>query len=63
MERIRHDVAWRVSVEIVEVFSPLLREEEKRDAFEEVYARVKAGLLAYDHEIKSLLHRLKPLSN
>lgn len=61
MDRIRHDVAWRVSVEIVEVFSSLLRDEEKRDAFEEVYAHVKAALLTYDQETRDQLRRLKPL--
>jgi hypothetical protein len=62
MDRIRHDVAWRVSVDIVEVFSPLLRDEERRDAFEEVYERVKAGLLAYDQETNDHFRRLSPLS-
>jgi hypothetical protein len=63
MERIRHDVAWNVSLHILEVFSPLLRDEEKRGAFREVYERVKDGLAAYDKETKDLLHRLRPLSN
>jgi hypothetical protein len=63
MDRIRHDIAWATALHILEVFSPLLRDEEKRDAFNEVFTRVKAGLLSYDHEVKSLLHRLKPLSN
>ncbi len=63
MERIRHDVAWKVSLHILEVLSPLLRDEEKRDAFREVYERVKAGLLAYDQETKNLFRRLRPLGN
>ncbi len=62
-QRICHDVAFATALHILEVFSPLLREDERRDAFEEVFDRVRAGLIAYDHETKSLLHRLKPLSN
>jgi hypothetical protein len=61
--RLQHDVAWNVSLHILEVFEHLLRDEEKRDAFEETYKRVKAGLEFYDHETKSLLHRLRPLQN
>jgi hypothetical protein len=61
--RIQHDVAWATALHILEVFSPLLREEEKRAAFHEIYERVKAGLLAYDRETKNLLHRLRPLEN
>jgi hypothetical protein len=61
--RIAHDVAFMTALDILEIFSPLLRDEEKRDAFNEVFARVKAGLESYDHEVKSLLHRLRPLQN
>ena len=63
MERVKHDVAWTAALEILRVFLPLLREEERRDAFDEIYDRVKAALHAYDKENKSLLHRLRPLSN
>ena len=60
-DRISHDVAWVTSLHILEVFSPLLREEERRDAFNEVFSRVKAGIEAYSHEVKSMMHRLRPL--
>ena len=63
MERVKHDVAWATALEILQVFLPLLREEERRDAFDEIYSRVKQALHAYDREHKSLLHRLRPLSN
>ena len=63
MERIKHDVAWATTLQILEVFLPLLREEERRDAFGEIYSRVKEALHAYDQENKSLLHRLRPLTN
>lgn len=61
--RLHHDVAWATALHIVEVFSSLLREEEKREAFMAVYERVKAGLLAYDKETKDMLRRLRPLDN
>jgi hypothetical protein len=63
VERIKHDVAWVAALEILELFLPLLREEERRDAFGEIYDRLKAALHAYDKENKSLLHRLRPMSN
>lgn len=59
--RIRHDVAWAVTLHILEVFN--LREEEKCEAFPLVYERVKAGLVAYDHETGGMLRRLRPLGN
>jgi len=61
MERLRHDVAWVTTLNILEVFN--LRDEEKSEAFGMIYERVKAGLLAYDRETKDLLLRLKPLNN
>jgi hypothetical protein len=62
-QRLCHDVAFATAMHILDVFAPLLRDEEKRDAFNEIFERVKAGLEAYDHEVKSLLHRLRPLTN
>jgi hypothetical protein len=61
MVRIRHDIAWAVTLRILRLFN--LREEEKSEAFPLVYECVKEGLLAYEKETKDLLHRLRPLSN
>ena len=44
MKSLQHDHAWAIAVSITEVFAPLLRDEEKRDAFVEVYERIKAGI-------------------
>lgn len=44
-ERLLHDTAWATSLTIVEIFN--LRDEEKVDAFHEVYARVKIGIESY----------------
>ena len=44
----RHDAAWAGAKSVLDVFLPLLRPEEERDAFAEVYVRLKAMLEAYD---------------
>jgi hypothetical protein len=62
-ERLRHDVARVLSQHILEVFAPLLREEEKACAFAEVYARTKAALECYDCQIDRTQQRFKPTRN
>jgi hypothetical protein len=62
-ESLRHDAAWATSIQIVEIFAPLLRDEEKRDAFEEVFARVKDGLDAFEIKQQRLQQRMKPEGN
>lgn len=44
----RHDAAIATARTILEIISPCLRPEERRDAFEEFYLAVSAGLEAYD---------------
>jgi hypothetical protein len=61
--RIAHDVCWATAQRIVELFAPLLREEERKDAFLEVYEQVKAGLDAYCLQIDHMTKRLKPHRN
>ena len=39
-----HDPIRDLAIAIVEIFSGLLREEEMRDAFVEVYERIKGRL-------------------
>ncbi len=62
-ERLRHDVSWAVTAHVVEVFAPLLREEEQREAFAEVYQRVKAGLESYERQVARMMQRLRPGRN
>ena len=45
------------------MFAPLLREEEQRDAFAEVYARLMALLDNYDVQRDRILRRMKPGKN
>ena len=60
---IQHDAAWAMSKAIVGIFEPLLRPEEVKDAFDEVYDAVKSGLSVYDAKRGDMLKRLKPLNN
>ena len=46
--RARHDAAVATARAILEVVSPCLRPEEQRDAYEEFYRAVSAGLEAYE---------------
>jgi hypothetical protein len=58
-----HDVAWATSRHIVEIFARCLREENLRDAFEEVYERVKAGLECFQIQENRRQRRLRPGAN
>ena len=62
-DSLTHDVAWVTALHIVEVFAGCLREEERRDAFAEVYARVKAGLEWFEVEGNRMQRRLRPGDN
>ncbi len=62
-ERLTHDVAWTTATHILDVFAPCLREEEQRDAFAEIYVRVKAGLECFEIQAERMQRRLKPSSN
>ena len=58
-----HDVAWATARHIVEVFSGCLRDEEKHDAFVEVYIRVKAGLENFQLQEDRMQQRMRPGAN
>jgi hypothetical protein len=62
-ESLQHDVAWATAANIVDVFASLLREEEKREAFVEVYARVKAGIECFQIQQTRLEQRMRPGNN
>jgi len=59
-DSLTHDVAWMTAMHIVEIFAGCLREEELRDAFAEVYARVKAGLECYQIQENRRQRRMRP---
>lgn len=47
-DRTRHDTAVAIARAILDIVAPCLRPEERRDAFEEFYYAVSAGLEAYE---------------
>jgi hypothetical protein len=59
----KHEVAWKGAKTIVDVFASLLREEERRDAFTEVYTRIRALLADYDRQAEWLHRRMRPSGN
>ena len=59
-EFLTQEVAWVTAMHIVEVFAGCLREEEQREAFAEVYTRVKAGLECYPIQKNRMQLRLQP---
>jgi hypothetical protein len=59
-DRLIHDAAFALSRGILSVFAPCLREEEQREAFREVYERVKAGIERFEIESDRMAQRLRP---
>lgn len=59
-ESLKHDVAWRAALHILRLFAGCIREEEQRDAFAEIYARVKAGLEEFQLRDDRMQRRMKP---
>jgi hypothetical protein len=62
-QRLIHDVAFATSREILDVIAPCLREEEQRDAFAEIYERVKAGIECFELRSNRMASRLRPGKN
>lgn len=46
--RLIHDVTFVASMQILEVFADCLSEEEQCDAFEQIYARLKAAIECFE---------------
>jgi hypothetical protein len=61
--RLIHDVAFALSVDILEVVAGCVREEEQRDAFVAIYERVKAGIECFDMQSMRIMSRLRPGKN
>jgi hypothetical protein len=62
-QRLIHDVAFATSRRILEVFAGCIREEEQRDAFDEIYERVKAGIECFERQDERIESRLHPGRN
>ena len=62
MSSLKHDVAWTITQHVLEVFAPLLREEEKHEAFAEIFARVQAGIECLEIQSERMRQRLNTTS-
>jgi hypothetical protein len=62
-DSLRHDVAVSTAKHIVELFEGCLRDEEKHDAFIEVYVRVRSALEFFQIRAERMRERLHPGRN
>jgi len=62
-ESLTNDVAWMTAIHIVVVIGGCLREDEKREAFDEVYAYVKADLECLQIQENRMQRWMKPSRN
>ena len=63
-QRLKHDVAWALAQNSLEMIGNCLREEEHSDAFAAFYEAALAALIAYDVQKNREQERLlRPSSN
>jgi hypothetical protein len=58
-----HDVSWAASVAIMEMLENVLLPQERKDAFGEIYERIKAGIEAYEVQVARQQLRMRPSRN
>ncbi len=58
-----HDHAMALATAILEIVSPCLREEERKDAFGMFYDASKAALTHYEEKSDRMQRRVKPSNN
>jgi hypothetical protein len=63
MNSLIHDVAFRISLEILRAFSGVLMEMEHKEAFCEIYNCIRDGLLEYETKADRRMSRLNPGRN
>lgn len=61
--RLIHDSAWAGSIHVIEIFKNLLRPEEQKDAFGEVYEALRALLETHQLMLERERQRLGPSRN
>jgi hypothetical protein len=62
-QRLIHDTAWAAALSIMQCIENCLRPEERNDAFDEIYQRVRAGIECYDQMAQREVARLRPSRN
>ena len=55
---LRHDAAWMITARIMDVFSGVLMDSERIDAFRETLARITEGLAQYELALDRMDKRL-----
>jgi hypothetical protein len=60
-QRLIHDYSHRAAVKILHVFSPLLREEELKDAYEEVMPIISDAISDFEKALQEEKARLRPM--
>jgi hypothetical protein len=60
-QRLIHDASHRAAVKILHVFGPLLRDEELRDAYEEVMPIIAEAIAFYEESLRQEKARLRPM--
>ena len=61
MNRLQHDVAWATAKVVMKLL--VLRDDEMREVFINVYERIKAGLESYELQSNRIQTRLRPHSH
>jgi hypothetical protein len=62
-ESLKHDHAMAMARAVMDIVSPCIREEEKRDAFDLFYEACKAGLQSYEMHADRMRRRVEPGKN
>jgi hypothetical protein len=61
-QRLIHDASHRGAVKILKLFAPLLREEEKQDAYEETMPIIAEAIALYEESLRQEKARLRPMA-
>jgi hypothetical protein len=61
--RLQHDCALVMAKALLDLFGPVLRDEEKNDAFWECYRVCKAGVESYVMQRNREMARMNPCRN
>ena len=62
-QRLIHDAAVAMTAALIEIFGPVLRDEERNDAMQEMYHVCKTGIESYVIQRNRELARMNPSRN
>jgi hypothetical protein len=60
-QRLIHDASHGGAIKILQLFAPLLRDEELRDAYEEVMPIISEAIARYDESLRQEEEGLRPM--